>query len=172
MRNKRFPALPAAVIVLAVLVWGTLGGCGRTGDNEVKNNDSQAQLSDSQIKVIVSKYNETLPLAYAGETEILSSVATEREVRRVELFKAQLAEEDMTIRANPVSLEVKEIRRGPSGSISVYTVEIWEFRHLESNTLKPLDEWKRIRYQAVYHLTKSDQGWLVDGIDFEEKLLN
>jgi len=176
---KLFAVWAAALLILAALTFSMVNGCSRPEGKEIKDNDSQvkasdsqAQVSDGQIRNTVIKYNETLPLAYAGETAILKSVATEREMQRVELFKVQLAEENKVIRVNPVSLEVNEIERNPSGEVCVQALEIWEYRHLDSAALKPLGQWSKIRYKAVYRLVSSDKGWLVDSIDFEEELVN
>ncbi len=158
---KLFAVWAAALLILAMLTFSMVSGCSRT---EAKD--------DGQIRNTVIKYNEILPLAYAGETAILKSVATEREMQRVELFKVQLAEENKVIRVNPVSLEVNEIERNPSGEVSVKALEIWEYRYLDRAALKPLGQWSKIRYKAVYLLVSSDKGWLVDSIDFEEELVN
>ena len=155
---KLFAVWAAALLILAALTFSMVNGCSRPEGKEIRS--------------VLVKYNETLPLAYAGETAILKSVATEREMQRVELFKVQLAEENKVIRVNPVSLEVNEIERNPSGEVSVKALEIWEYRHLDSATLKPLGQWSKIRYKAVYLLVSSDKGWLVDSIDFEEELVN
>ncbi|WP_418790415.1 hypothetical protein [Phosphitispora sp. TUW77] len=164
MKNQKFSIIPVAGLLILLMIFFIVGGCSWPSQKKVKD-------TESQIRNIVIKYNETLPLAYAGETEILNSVATEREIRRVELFKVQLADENKVIRVNTISLKVDKIERGSSESVTVNTVEIWEYRYLDSTTYKPLCEWKKIRYNAVYTLISSEQGWLVDDINFEEELV-
>jgi len=153
-----------------------------------------------KIREVIKKYNDSLPLAYEDNTDILRSVATDREQGRLEIFKTQMADQSKIIKVDLISVEIIEIKLFPpnkkdDGSkkwmgkdykqrkelqvidpdklaqAKVKTDELWKYRYADLKTRKPLEEWKKIKYQTTYTLFQIEGDWFINDIDFEEEVL-
>lgn len=156
-----------------------------------------------QDKVItaIKEYNDLLPQAYADSTDVLRTVATDREQGRLDIFITQLLDQQKRLQVSLSNIEfggvklqapktkddgggknmgsdykhrksVQNIDVDKLPQAVVSAREIWKFRYLEPDTQRPLDKWREIRYQTTYTLVKVEGDWFINDLKFTEQVLD
>jgi|GEM_PF-2198392 len=165
-----------SLIILGCLLLAVLAGC---------------TSREETVKEAVNDYNRTLiAVLDSGSVDLLNSVATEKEVRRMELFLTFLNEEKKRLSADLqeirfLSVNITENVKpdGPNGDApgqldrkfppeaEVRTEELWNYRYLDPETGAQIEGPFKIKYDAVYRLTKPDDRWIVYEVYFTEELM-
>lgn len=157
--------LPRAILFILILV--TLFGC--------------SDSTQKQVRQTVKAYNDTLMQVYTtGNIDLLNTVATEQEARRVQLFLSYLNDEHKVMQAKLKQFDfvdtlqrTSKTKDGKKTSVyyQVYTNELWEYTYLDSRNSAVLEGPTTLKYKATYDVVQltGQQDWLVYKIKFEEE---
>ncbi|HEX3031672.1 MAG TPA: hypothetical protein VHS59_05440 [Bacillota bacterium] len=155
---------------------------------------------DDQLNSVLRQYNSNLSLAYQDSTDILRKVVTDREQGRLDIFKAQLVAQGKSIQVKQETMKIKGISYEPAAkqaepgdqfvgkeylkrtqpqvidvtklpSAIVTSEEVWWYRHLDVNSLKPLGQWQKIKYHTSYQLVKIEDHWFINDLKFTEQVV-
>ena len=142
-----------------------------------------AYQTEKELKTAVNDYNRTLiTVLSSGTIDMLNSVATDKEVRRMHLFLSNLNEENEIITADLLSMMFKSTEIKPPFKIepsstqvyqeaNVKTEELWTFKYLNSSTKNVIEGPYKVQYNTRYHVVKLDNKWVVNDVYFQENIL-
>jgi hypothetical protein len=142
-----------------------------------------AYQTEKELKTAVNDYNRTLiAVLSSGSIDLLNSVATDKEVRRMHLFLSNLNGENKLITADLLSMMFKSVEIKPPfkpeasstqefQEAYVKTEEIWTYKYLNSSTKNIIEGPYKIKYNTRYHVVKLDDKWVVNDVYFQENIL-
>jgi hypothetical protein len=142
-----------------------------------------AYQTEKELKTAVNDYNRTLiAVLSSGSIDLLNSVATDKEVRRMHLFLSNLNEENKIITADLLSMMFKSVEIKPPfkpevkstqefQEAYVKTEEIWTYKYLNLSTKNVIEGPYKIKYNTRYHVVKLDDKWVVNDVYFQENIL-
>lgn len=179
----------SAMLVIISIIVLLITGC---TSNEAKTKEISPE---EKLVNTVEGYNQTLiNVMNNGNSELLKSVAMEKEVRRIQLFLSSLNAEQKKMTAKLLQFEVKSVEANTNQSppksnlvdidgnpvgANVYsdkdryslvqTEELWEHQNYDQVTGEKIGEPFKLHYVVTYWLVDYQGKLLVHSLRFEER---
>lgn len=142
------------LLLVLALASGALGGC-----------SSRA----ADVRATIEEYNALLPAAYSrSEPELLAGLVSDAEQNRVLMYVLYLRQSGEILDSRLLSLEFTSITFEDDRA-TAKTVESWEYRMLDAESRAAKGDWAPIVYESEYTLERSDDGWVIIGLDVTER---
>jgi len=114
------------------------------------------------IEDLLADYAARLTRAYeSGDAAALAEVATGREIKRVEVRIAELAEGGRGLRPRLVRMAVDEIEAQSGTTATATTIETWDLRMVALGSEEKLGESTGQENRVVYTLMREQGRWWV-----------
>lgn len=138
-------------VTIATLVLGACGGVAELDEEEVRD----------EVTAVLEQYLPTLAEAHAaGDPDLLTDVAVEKELAALELQLQQNADRGERLRPVLRQLAVDEVTVSRTTAY-VNTTELWDIDRLALGSDTVLQSYPRSRFKVRYQLKKDDGAWKV-----------
>lgn len=162
--RSRYPApalggLGRSFLVLLALVSFLFPGCG-----------ARETEDEFLVKNAVRKYNTALVESYrTGDPTLLDGLATEREMRRVDILIGTLQGQNRRLRATLDRIDFGAVQGGGDRLAKVSTHEAWSYEHMDLTRQTRVGNARRIEYDLLYTLERQGARWMVAHLAISEQ---
>lgn len=157
--RPRWPARLAGSSLILALITSLSLGCGARETEE-----------EFLVKNAVRKYNTALVESYrTGDPSLLDGLATEPEIRRVDILIATLQGQNRRLRASLERIDFAGVQVEGAHLATVRTREVWSYEHVDASRQTRVGDRRRIESDLLYSLERHGAKWLVASLAHSEE---